>query len=109
MLREMHNRKSPKQHKPKSSHVSPTQIMWGVYMHEVRKHSSGDVILPCDKSPFNDMHCYDGVVTHPTPTFTKDINYQHTKLTKPSHLWCDITHATDSDVLHGYRYHSKNF
>ena len=44
-----------------------------------------------------------GVVTHPEPTFEKDNNYPHGRLTSPSHLWCDVVHASDKDVIKGAR------
>ena len=47
-------------------------------------------------------HDYSGVVTHPV-TFDKDKSYQHHELSSPSHLWCDVVHATDSDVTRGNR------
>ena len=46
---------------------------------------------------------YQGVVTHPVESFTKDKTYQHHELSTPSHLWCDVVHATDADVTKGNR------
>ncbi len=45
----------------------------------------------------------EGVETHPVPEFTKSRDYQHQPLENPTHLWCDVTHATDADVLRGNR------
>lgn len=48
-------------------------------------------------------HNYTGVTTHPIDSFDKDRDYQHHPLTTPSHLWCDVVHATDADVTKGNR------
>ena len=48
-------------------------------------------------------HNYAGLVTHPVESFTKDTSYSHNQLTSSSHLWCDVVHATDKDVMRGNR------
>lgn len=44
-----------------------------------------------------------GVETHPVPEFAKSRDYHHQPLENPTHLWCDVTHATDADVMRGNR------
>ena len=54
-------------------------------------------------NPLINSHNYEGVDTHPIESFDKDREYPHGLLVTPSHLWCDVVHATDSDVIKGNR------
>ena len=80
MLRESHSHAS---HKPPTIRTpkppSQDDVMWGVYMKEVRGNASGDVIHPDELSPSNTRK-YEGVNTHPCESYVKDTSYPHLPL-----------------------------
>ena len=92
MLREQfsHSSHQPRQSLPKPT--SQSDVMWSVYMDEVRANAFGDVIHPNELSPAN-TDKYAGLVTHPVESYEKDITYPHHELTKPNSnlIWCSIT------------------
>ena len=53
--------------------------MWGIYMNEVRRIASDDVIHSQEYSLSN-TDKYKGVDTHPVSKYEKDINYPHLPL-----------------------------
>ena len=79
--------------------LTPEEVMWSVWINEVKSKSSTDKWMDEGFQPT--PHHLIGVVTHPEPSYQKDESYHHQPLTNPSHLWCDEVHATDADVMRG--------
>ena len=77
--------------------LAPEQVMWSVYMKEVRRTTSGDV-LPADTNTYTIADA---------PEYHKDVTYFHGQLQPATHLWCDVTHASDKCTLKGQRYINK--
>ena len=93
MLRENH----PPVETPKRKAIKPPSqedVMWGVYMSEVRNTSQGDSFNPDDVNELIDgMNDYRGVNTHPVTTNSKDKSYPHLPLPRvPKNLtWASRT------------------
>ena len=78
--------------------LTPEEVMWSVWIDEVKRLSKGDEVREDEFQP-TPPHLI-GVVTHPV-NYQKDESYPHQPLTNPSHLWCNEVHATDADVMRG--------
>lgn len=60
------------------------------FIHSMRYSARGDWFDPNQPNEKFFTNRYNGVVTHPTPNYTKTKDYPHGPLVKPSKdlLWC---------------------